>query len=45
MEVVIVGAGHDLDVSNCVVIKQVSVHVAIMLHVAGKQLAYSRCMH
>lgn len=45
MEVVILRTGHDLDVSDCAVIEQISVHVAVMLHVAGKQLAYDRFTH
>ena len=36
VEVVVVRTGHDLDVSNRVIVEQISVHVAVMLHVAGK---------
>lgn len=45
VEVVILRTCHHLDISNRGVIEQISMHVAIVLHVAGKQLAYSRCMH
>ena len=45
VEVVAVRTGHDLDVSDCAIIKEVPVHVAVVLHVASKQLAYDRFMH
>ena len=45
MEMMILRTCHDLDISDRVVIEQISMHVAIVLHVAGKQLTYSRCMH
>lgn len=45
VEVVIVRTGHDLDVTDCVVVEQISVHVAIVSYVTGKQLAYSSDMH
>ena len=45
VDVVVLGSYHELDISDCIVIEQISMHVAIVLHVAGKQLAYSRCMH
>jgi hypothetical protein len=45
VKVVVVGTGHNFDESDCAVVEQISVHVAVVLHVAGKQLAYDRFTH
>ena len=45
VEVVAVRTGHDLDVSDCVVVEQRAVHVSVMLRIASKKLAQNGYMH
>jgi hypothetical protein len=42
---VVVRTSHNLDVSDCVVVEQISVHVAVVLQITSEQLAHGRCMH
>ena len=45
VEAVLLGPCHDLDISDCVVVEEIPVHMAIVLHIACQKLAYDRGMH